>query len=216
MTAKNLEDSALAVSKSLGIELVEIPRWNCCGVVYSLASDDLMRHLGAIRNMVRAQTLGSELGVNKLVTLCAMCYSTMKIVSKNLSGDREKMRKIDFFMDEEPAYKGGVEVVHLLQTLRDDVGFKAIAKAVQKPLKNLRVASYYGCMLLRPEGVELDDPENPSVMEDLVSALGGQPVDFPYKTECCGSYHTVAAKRVVGERATKIAASGTNLSLIHI
>ena len=110
-------------------------------------------------------------------------------------------------MDEEKiAYSGDVKVRHLLELLRDDVKFEAVAKKVRRPLTGLRVASYYGCLLVRPKGVGLDDMENPTVLDDLARSLGAPPVDFPYKTECCGAYQTVDKPEAVADRTFRYSA----------
>ena len=95
--AKDFETSAIAAMSSLGIELEELPRWNCCGTVYSFADDDLMHHIASVRNLIRVQ----EEGHNKVVTLCAFCYNTLKRVNMLMQSDEEKRNAINNFMDEE-------------------------------------------------------------------------------------------------------------------
>ncbi len=199
-SAKNFEDSALTVASKLGLELRELPRWNCCGTVYSLAADDLMHQLAPVRNLVRVQ----ELNRDKLVTLCSMCYNTLKRASRLVRRNSEKLETINMFMDEEQSYEGRVEVFHFLQTLRDEVGFKKISEKVVKPLKDLKIFPYYGCLLVRPEEEAIDDPNDPTVMNDLLKSLGAEVIDNSFKTVCCGSYLTVDKKEVVAEMTYKI------------
>jgi heterodisulfide reductase subunit B2 len=116
--AKNLEDAALAALEALGIEVTELERWNCCGAVYSLADDDLIHHVAAVRDLVRAQ----EQGYDKVVTLCSQCYNVLARANLMMREDEEKRDTINRFMDEEPDYRGEVEVVHFLGILRDDIG----------------------------------------------------------------------------------------------
>jgi len=202
--AKNFEESALCALKALGLEVTELDRWNCCGTVYSLATDDLIHHLASIRNLIRVK----EAQTDTVMTLCAMCYNTLKRVNDRVKADPESLAKVHKFMDEEKvAYAGDVKVRHLLELLRDDVKFEAVAKKVRRPLTGLRVASYYGCLLVRPKGVGLDDMENPTVLDDLARSLGAQPVDFPYKTECCGAYQTVDKPEAVADRTFSILSS---------
>jgi len=184
----------------LGWELAELPRWNCCGTVFSLATDDLMRHLGPARNFVRLK----ELGESRLLTLCSMCYSTLKRSAAFLAQDPERLQRINAFMDEEPDLEGVPQVLHLLEILRDEIGFERIEEAVERPLEGLRVAPYYGCTLLRPRGLGVDAPDRPQVMEELFAALGAEVVDSPYKVECCGSYLAVGRPDVVEARAGAI------------
>jgi heterodisulfide reductase subunit B len=202
--AKNFEDSALCALRSLGLEVKELERWNCCGTVYSLATDDLIHHLASIRNLIRVKEAQSD----AVMTLCAMCYNTLKRVNDRVKADPDSLSKVHKFMDEEKiAYAGDVKVRHLLELLRDDVKFETVAKKVLRPLTNLRVASYYGCLLVRPKGVGLDDMENPTVLDDLARTLGAEPVDFPYKTECCGAYQTVDKPESVADRTFSILGS---------
>ena len=202
--AKNFEDSALCALRELGVDVQELQRWNCCGTVYSLATDDLMRHLASIRNLIRVKEAESD----SVMTLCAMCYNTLKRVNEKVKSDPDGLQKIHKFMDEEKiAYRGDVKVRHLLELLREDVKFEAIGKKVKKPLQNLKVASYYGCLLVRPKEIGLDDMENPTVLDNLMAVLGAEPVDFPYKTECCGAYQTVDKPETVAERTYSILTS---------
>jgi heterodisulfide reductase subunit B len=205
--AKNFEDSTLCSLKELGIDVQELKRWNCCGTVYSLATDDLMHHLASIRNLIRVK----EAQTDSVMTLCAMCYNTLKRVNERIKADPESLEKIHKFMDEEEvSYQGDVKVRHLLELLRDDIKFENIAKKVRKPLQNLKVASYYGCLLVRPKGIGFDDMENPTILDDLMTVLGAKAVDFPYKTECCGAYQTVDKPETVAERTFSILTSARN------
>ncbi len=202
--AKNFEDSTLCALRELGVEVKELARWNCCGTVYSLATDDLMRHLASVRNLIRVK----EEQADSVMTLCAMCYNTLKRVNERIKADPESLEKIHKFMDEEKiAYQGDVKVRHLLELLREDVRWETIGGKVSKPLRNLKVASYYGCLLVRPKEIGLDDMENPTILDDLMSVIGAEAVDFPYKTECCGAYQTVDKPETVADRTFQIVSS---------
>jgi len=201
--ARSYEAGSKKALEVLGYELVELSRWNCCGTVYALAQDDLVRHLGPLRNLVRTQ----EMGLDQLVTLCAMCYGTLRRSQRFVEEDEEGLSRISAFMDEEQEYAGGVKVLHLLTLLRDEVGFELLESKVTRPLEGLKVGAYYGCMLLRPRDVGVDDPDRPEVMERVLGALGATPVFFPERTECCGTYLTVARPDVVQARSERILAS---------
>lgn len=202
--AKNFEDSTLCALRELGVDVKELSRWNCCGTVYSLTTDDLMRHLASVRNLIRVKEEQSD----SVMTLCAMCYNTLKRVNERVKADPESLEKIHKFMDEEKiAYQGDVKVRHLLELLKEDLGFETIGKKVKKPLRGLKVASYYGCLLVRPKEVGLDDMENPTILDDLISVLGAEAVDFPFKTECCGAYQTVDKPETVADRTYQILTS---------
>lgn len=200
------ETSAIASAKAVDIEMVELERWNCCGTVFSLASDDLMHYVAPIRNFIRVQ----EAGYDKMVTLCSMCYNTMKRANLLVKNDSEKLKTLNDFMYREEDYKGNVEIVHLLELLRDEIGFETISKKVIRKFNGLKVAPYYGCMLTRPKEVGIDDWEEPQIMENLITALGAEVVDDPMRGECCGAYHTVNSKDLVAERTRLIVTSAKN------
>lgn len=202
--AKNFEDSALCSLKNLGVDVEELHRWNCCGTVFSLSTDDLIHHLAPIRNLIRVKEAKS----NQVMTLCAICYNTLKRANQRMKENPEDLETInDLMYEEEVKYHGDVTVFHLLEFLKNEVTFNKIAEQVKKPLKNLKVASYYGCYLVRPKNVGFDDPENPTIMDDLISALGAIPIDFPYKTECCGAYQTVDKPDIIAQRTYQIVTS---------
>jgi len=185
--AKNLESSAIASMAALGINLVELPRWNCCGAAFSLAEDDLVHQLAPVRNLIRVK----EQGKDKLVTICNFCYNTLKRADLLTKRDAEKRNTLNSFMEEEVDYNGEVEVVHLLQVLKDELGWGSISEKVKVPLQDLKVAPYYGCTLLRPQEVAIDNVERPIILHQLLQALGAEAVDFPFATECCGSFQAI-------------------------
>jgi len=206
-SAKNFEDSALCALEKLGLEVDELGRWNCCGTVFSLAADDLIHHVAPVRNLI----LSKEAKAEAMMTLCAMCYNTLKRTNERVKKSPDDRETINRFMDAEGlAYNGDVKVLHLLELLRDEIKFENVAKKVVKPLAGLKVASYYGCLLVRPKDIGLDDVENPQVLENLTRALGATAVDFPHKTECCASYQTVDNPGVVAERTFQILTSARN------
>lgn len=205
------ENGALQALAILGYEVEEIPRWNCCGTVYSLAQDDLMRHVGPVRNLVRVQGMGEK----RVLALCAMCYGTLTRSARFVEAP-ERLERINAFMDTEDDFRGGIEVVHLLTLLRDEVGYEKLASKVKRSLDGLKVATYYGCVLLRPREFAVDDPERPEVMERVVEAMGGTPTAFPERMECCGAYLTVGRSDVVEDRAGRIlrSARGNGADLV--
>jgi len=203
--AKNFEDSALCALQTLGIEVQELSRWNCCGTVFSMATDDLIHHLAPVRNLIRVKEAETD---DKVMTLCAMCYNTLERANQRVQNDPESLEIInDLMYKEDVKYKGDVKIYHLLELLRDEITFPKLKEKVVNPLKDLKVANYYGCYLVRPKEVGFDDPENPVILDEMVSALGGTPVDFPHKTECCGAYKTVDNPEIVAERTRQILSS---------
>ena len=148
--AKNLDDSTKAVATVLGVELDELPGWVCCGAVPPLVTDNIMNLLAPVRNLASAEKRG-----DRLVTTCAFCYNILKRSNTIVKEDAEKRDKINSFIEEN--YTGNIRVLHLLEVLRDEIGFEAIKGRIRFRLKELTVAPYYGCLLLRPyEIIRLD------------------------------------------------------------
>jgi heterodisulfide reductase subunit B2 len=202
--AKNLEDAALAAVSALGIEMEELTRWNCCGAVYSLADDDLVHQIAPVRDLIRAR----EMGADKVVTLCSMCYNTLARANRLMREDDEKRHTINTFMDEEPDYAGEVEVVHFLTLIRDEIGWDGLAEAVKVGLDGLKVAPYYGCTLTRPYEVSIDDqPERPSIMRDFLTALGAEVVPYADAQTCCGSYQMLTHAEAALASTSKVLGS---------
>lgn len=204
--ARNLEKPALASMEVLGTKLEEIPRWNCCGAVYSLADDDLIHQVAPVRNLIRAK----EQGENKLATLCAFCFNTLKRANLLMRENAEKRNTINSFMDEEIDYGGEVKVVHLLEVLRDEIGWEALAQKVKLPLQGFKIAPYYGCTLLRPREIAIDSVDNPTILREFLEAVGASPVDFPESTRCCGSYQIISNPDDISEYARDILNSALN------
>lgn len=204
--ARNLEQPAIASLRALGFELEEISRWNCCGAAYSLADDDLIHQVAPVRNLIRVK----ETGKSELVTLCAVCLNTLKRANLLMRQDAAKRETINGFMDEELDYAGEVKVFHLLEVLRDEIGWETLADKVELPLKGLMIAPYYGCTLLRPRDVAIDSEENPVILRKFLEALGATPVDFPEFARCCGSYQVVSNPEHLSEYARVILGSAAS------
>lgn len=204
--AKNFETTTLKLLELLDVQAEELPDWYCCGTTYSLASDNVMNHLAPIRTLIKATESGRE----ELLVLCSMCYNTLRRAQGLVRSDEEKRDKINEFMyDEDTDFRGDeVRVLHLLTLLKEKVGFESLKEKLVKEAEGLKVAPYYGCMLLRPREIAVDPvAEDPSIMEELFSACGVESVYFPFKTECCGSYQTVNEKQVVVSRTRAITES---------
>jgi len=210
--ARNFDVSTVSSMEKLDVEVEELDRWNCCGTVHALDSDNVMNRVAPITNMIRVkETQAKTEGMaSEFMTSCAMCYNTLKRANIDVRQRADALETINNFLSlEKTKYEGDVEVLHLLEYLRDRVGFDKLAEKVKKPLKGLRVACYYGCLLVRPKEVAFDDVENPMIMENLIAALGATPVPFTHKTECCGAYHTVGKPEIIAERTDKIMGSAS-------
>ncbi len=186
-TGKGFDNAVRASLAAVGVDLVELPTWNCCGATFPLIVDNMLELAAPAHVLVAAR----DAGLNGMVTTaCTTCYNVLKRTNHFIRQHPEERERIEAFIEAE--YAGEVEVKDILHLLRDDVGFAAVREKVQKPLTDLKVACYYGCMVLRPPAeVAYDNPENPRSLDDLMVALGATPVDFPHKNECCGAYLAV-------------------------
>ena len=137
-----------------------------------------------------------------------MCYNTLKRANQLFNEDEEKREKIRNIMYKEDLdYDGKTRVIHALELLRDEIGLDTLKKQSGESLKGLKLAPYYGCMLLRPDGMGVDEAEDPSVFEDILTALGAESVYFPFRVECCGAYQTAQDPEIVAERTRVIVES---------
>jgi heterodisulfide reductase subunit B len=187
-TAVDYDVSGRAVAAALGLELNEVPDWNCCGATFPLSAENVMSFIAPARVLIAAERSGKD-----LATLCAVCFHVLKRSDAYLRAHPEAAERLNAFVTEGD-YTGRTRVRHLLGVVRDDVGWEAVKQRVAAPLTGLQAAPYYGCLLLRPqEEMEFDQAERPRVLQDLLRALGATPVEFPRQAECCGSTLVVSA-----------------------
>lgn len=189
---KALDAYGRASAKALGFELEEIEDWQCCGGVYPLGSDEIATKLSSVRALAAARDKGQD-----LVTLCSACHHVIKRVNDDMQHVEDIRTKANNYMKLEEPYAGETKVLHYLEVLRDQVGFDELKRRVKNPLKGKKIGAYYGCLLLRPGKIlQFDDPENPRILEDLIRALGAEPVIYPYRNECCGGYISLKEKEL--------------------
>ncbi len=202
--AKKLDDAGRECSLKLGFELDELPDWTCCGATFPLVNDQHILMSGPTRILADTKDRGDD----KLVALCSVCFNVLKRTNHVMLTDEERRAKVTDFIERD--YHGEVEVLHYLQVLRDEIGFDTLKEKVVKPLEGLKVACYYGCLLLRPvKEIGLDRMENPTIFEDFIRALGAEPVDFPFKIECCGAFQTVNSMTTATRCSREILNSAT-------
>ena len=170
--ARDLDKYAVESAKALGIELCEIENWQCCGGAYTSAKDEIATKLASVRALAASREMGG-----KVVTVCSACYNVLAQTNHEFAVNPDFDMRVNNYMAPDTEYHGEAKVIHFLEMLRDDVGFDKLAEKVVKPLTGVKIAPYYGCLLLRPSSVlKFDDPENPEIMEKLIRALGAEPV----------------------------------------
>jgi heterodisulfide reductase subunit B len=207
-SSKEYADSCKAVCKALDIELVEVPDWNCCGAIDAVYSYEPQYSLAlAARNLALAEKMQAD-----IVTLCSACYYTLARTNKLFQENSEaKSRITEALSSIGLSYTGGVKVRHLLEVILSDVGLDKIKAKVKVPLSSLNVASYYGCLLVRPVDLtNFDDPEHPTRMDELVETLGASKVEYYSKTRCCGASLGVTDENVMLELSKRILLDAKN------
>jgi len=180
-TGRAYDESTRAVAPALGIELVELPDWNCCGATAYMGVNELLAHSLTARNLSLAKTAGLP-----VVAPCSACYTNLKKTEKYLAEYPDLKAKVDQALAAgNLKYDGGVTTRHLLEAVVEDVGLDKVKAQVKKPLTGLKVAPYYGCQIVRPYGIH-DDEHNPMMLDRLLTALGATVVPYALKTMCCG------------------------------
>ena len=177
------EISARKVLEKLGVELVEMPEFNCCGFPLDPVNHDMMLTLAA-RNLCLAE----QQNLN-IMTLCNGCFGVLNEVNKMLKEDKKLKEKVNGYLKEiGMEFMGTTTVKHLIHVLAEDIGLEKIKETVKKPLNPLRVAQHTGCHVVRPaKYVGFDDPENPTTLKNLIEVTGAKCLDYMDETECCGA-----------------------------
>ena len=190
-SGREYDISTRALFKALNVGLKEVPDWFCCGATPAHNVDELLSLSLCAKNLSLAEEVEGDLAV-----ACAACFSRLKVTQHHLKADDNKRKQVEIAIDGPAAL--GKPVKHILEILARDLGLARLEESVTKPLMGLKVASYYGCLLTRPPGVpELDDAEDPSIMEDILRALGAEPVKWSHRMECCGANFTLSRPGVV-------------------
>ena len=198
--AKDLDRYARECAEILGVTLEEAENWQCCGGVFTTANDEIATKLSSVRVLRAAKEKEQP-----LVTVCSACHNVVKQTNYAMQNDKAFADKVNRYMADEGAYAGDAQVYHYLELLRDVIGFDKICEKVVNPLKGKKIGAYYGCLLLRPGKVlGLDDPENPTVMEELIRALGAEPVIFANRNECCGGYVLAESPELAKKKSSAV------------
>jgi heterodisulfide reductase subunit B len=198
--AKDLDRYARSAAQALGVTLEEIENWQCCGGVFTTANDEVATKLSSVRALKDAGEKGQS-----LVTVCSACHNVIKQTNYAMQSDPTFADRVNRYLGADGPYNGQTEVVHYLELLRDTVGFDTVASKVVAPLTGKKIAAYYGCLLLRPNSVmQMDDPENPTIMEDFIKALGADAVVYAMRNECCGGYVSVESPTLAKNKSNAV------------
>jgi len=185
-TGRAYEESFLAIAGALGLAIEELNDWNCCGATTYMGIDEKKAFAMAARNLALSEEQAPDDKPVNFLALCSACYlvhlkaQTMMDENPNL-----KATIIGALANAQLSYQGRVKIRHPLDVLVNDAGIDKIKSLVVKPLKGLKVACHYGCLVVRPYAT-FDDQNNPTSMDRLIQALGAETIEWPLKTRCCG------------------------------
>jgi heterodisulfide reductase subunit B len=192
--------STKVVGKALGLDLVEVKNWNCCGAMEVKNIDPKIQTYLSSRVMSIA---ANEMGFDTVMAPCNGCYHNLKKAEYDLTNDVKSAEVVDRLSKKaghETYQAGQVETIHALDWIKDSIGEEGLRERVKNSLKGLKIANYYGCMYTRPrhifpekdQGPGSESTSKPHFMDDLLAAAGAENVDFPLKTACCGGAHTLS------------------------
>jgi heterodisulfide reductase subunit B len=203
--AKQLDLYARKSAEALGITMEEIENWQCCGGVFSTAKDEIATKLSSVRALSEAAKREQI-----LVTVCSACHNVIKQTNHAMQNDEDFAMHVNRYMAPE-SYDGSTRVLHYLEMLRDVVGFDTLKEKVVNPLSGKKIAAYYGCLLLRPgQTMQMDDVENPTILEDFIRALGAEPVIYAQRNECCGGYVAMEDPASAQKKSKKVLDSASS------
>ncbi len=189
-TAKEYGDSTEAICRELGIELQEIPDWNCCGATSAHATNRELGYALPLRDLAQAEAMGLD-----VIAPCAACFSRLKAADHAAKDNPALISSVAEKTGIE--YKGTTKVLSLLEAI-SAMPEDEIKSRVKRELTGLKPACYYGCLLTRPPKVAaFDCAEHPTSMDGLMSAIGAEPVEWPYKNECCGASLALSRSDIV-------------------
>jgi succinate dehydrogenase / fumarate reductase cytochrome b subunit len=198
---KEYDHSARIACEKLGIKLIDIPEFSCCGAgVLKEKNHNLSLSLNA-RNFAMAELRNLD-----IATICSTCVVNLRKDMLEIKNNTNKKKLIDHYLNQiKLTYRGKIDVKHLLWIFEQDYGYENIKHKVVKPLTGIKIATYYGCHILRPSSVngQYQDNENPQNFENFIKALGGIPVDLPSKGDCCGFHITLSSKKTAVKMSGK-------------
>lgn len=192
--AKEALTSTQKIAEALGIELVELEGWTCCGASHVQDIDDLLALSLNARNIALAEKLNLP-----LLTVCNTCTLMLRSAKQQLDQTPELKDKVNTILGQSGyTYSGSSEVTHLLWVLLKNYGLDNLKKKIKRPLTGLKVASFYGCHILRPPDIMgFENSLNPQSLENLVEALGAENVAFEKRLDCCGFHAVFPAEQEV-------------------
>ena len=199
-TSGEFDASFRASARALDLTLQEIPGWECCG---NTAAHSINRLLATALPVNELAKVEQDMKLGAVAVPCAACFSRFKTGAHEVDEDPQVADDVRAVVGR--GYDGGVTVQNLVDVYHDAVGLEELAAKVTRPFSGLKIACYYGCLLTRPPKVTLaEDPEYPTHMDAVVKAIGCEPVDWNYKTDCCGASLALTEQGIVDDLVARI------------
>jgi len=181
-TNKAYDISFRAIMYHLGIAMIDLEDWNCCGATAYISISENVAFVVSGRNLALAE----KAGATDVIAPCAACYLTLRKTHEYMMEYPEIYAHVNSALQKVGlSYEGTLRIKSPLEVIINDVGLDKMRIAITNPLKGLKVACYYGCQILRPK-TDFDDPEEPTKFEELMKAIGADPVYFSFRARCCG------------------------------
>lgn len=179
-SSKELDISVKAIAGPLGIDIVEVPDWNCCGGSSAHSTGHFLSFALPARNIMKAE----DSGCDEFTAPCPACYVRHFVAQKDFNESPKMRQHFENALGKKFA-DSDIKIKNIIEVFVD----KLNSSIVKKPLKGLKVVNYYGCALVKPPKTFgfFDDPENPQSLDKIMTALGAECIEWPYKTECCGA-----------------------------
>jgi heterodisulfide reductase subunit B len=195
-TSREYDESLRAIVKKMGIELVQVPDWNCCGA----SSAHSLNHDLSIALPARILSQAETLGIEDMVVPCAACYNRLVVAHHDLLENPALRARVADITGME--YKGAIKILNIIEFLKKYA--ESFKDKITAPFDK-DVACYYGCLLVRPPKVmQFDRPEDPRSMDEVMSLIGANPLDWDFKVECCGAGHSITRAGLVGKLSSII------------
>jgi len=196
-SARDYNESVFALAEAFDIPFSQIPDWNCCGAT---AAHNLNKEL-SLALPGRILAIAEQNGMDEIIVPCAACYSRLTVTQHELRKNPELKNRISEVIEMD--YRGTSEILNVIEWIDKYITPK-LEEKVTKPFAH-KVACYYGCLLVRPDKVlNYDRAEDPRTMDVVMSKIGATPVDYPYKTECCGAGLSISRTDIVSKLSGKI------------
>jgi heterodisulfide reductase subunit B len=200
-TGKEMDESFLATAARLGLEMAEIPGWECCGNTAAHSASKLLANALPANELAKVK---SDMNLDAVVVPCAACFSRFMTTIHEME-DAETRTDVEKVVGR--AVDTSVRVLNLVDVYYESVGVEELKSRITRSLGGVKIAAYYGCLLTRPPKVTLaEDPEYPTRMDDILKVLGAEPVQWNYKTDCCGASLALCEADIVRDLSRRIIA----------